>query len=54
MANENVRKAAVAGTFYPDDPAVLSKMLAEFFNNAKKKPVTGRPIALSAPHAGYT
>ncbi len=53
MSNGNVRKAAVAGAFYPNDPAALSKMLAEFFNAAVKKPIAGRPVALIAPHAGY-
>lgn len=53
MADENVRQAAVAGAFYPDNPAVLSKMLAEFFSTAEKKTFVGRPIALIAPHAGY-
>lgn len=54
MTNDNVRQAAVAGAFYPDNPAVLSKMLAEFFSVAEKKPFVGRPVALIAPHAGYT
>jgi len=53
MADENIRKAAVAGAFYPDNPAVLSKMLAEFFSSAEKRSFVGRPIALIAPHAGY-
>lgn len=53
MDDDNIRKEAVAGAFYPDNPAILSKMLAEFFSRAEKKPFTGRPIALIAPHAGY-
>ncbi len=53
MANGNIRKAAVAGAFYPDNPSDLTKMLAEFFSDAKKETFSGRPIALIAPHAGY-
>ncbi|MCP4705172.1 MAG: AmmeMemoRadiSam system protein B [candidate division Zixibacteria bacterium] len=53
MSDQNIRQAAVAGAFYPDDPGVLSKMLAGFFNDAKKKSFVGRPIAMIAPHAGY-
>ncbi|PKK83351.1 MAG: hypothetical protein CVT49_09115 [candidate division Zixibacteria bacterium HGW-Zixibacteria-1] len=52
--NDNeVRHPAVAGAFYPADPMALTKMLAEFFAKAKKKPLSGRPIAIIAPHAGY-
>jgi AmmeMemoRadiSam system protein B/AmmeMemoRadiSam system protein A len=53
MANGNIRKAVVAGAFYPDNPSDLTKMLAEFFSGAKKEIFAGRPIALIAPHAGY-
>ena len=45
------RPAAVAGIFYPDEPAVLEKMLDEFLvQNRKPGPA---PKALIAPHAGY-
>ena len=48
-----IRHPAVAGAFYPGDPITLTKMIAEFFAKAKKKPLSGRPIAVIAPHAGY-
>jgi len=54
MADSNeIRKPAVAGAFYPDNPVALTKMMAEFFARAEKKAFAGRPIAVVAPHAGY-
>ncbi len=62
----NVRKASVAGTFYPADPARLrdhvETMLAEACSlddsgaqssPAPKSVATPGPLALIAPHAGY-
>lgn len=47
----NIRKAAVAGMFYPDDPARLSAMVEGFL---KQVPVKGpAPKAIIVPHAGY-
>lgn len=48
-----VRKPAVAGTFYPKAPGELAKMIAGFFAEAEKPIVSGHPIGLIAPHAGY-
>jgi AmmeMemoRadiSam system protein B/AmmeMemoRadiSam system protein A len=48
-----VRKPAVAGQFYADDPVALTKQLTDFFKKAKKEPIPGKIIALIAPHAGY-
>jgi MEMO1 family protein len=46
-----VRKAAVAGLFYPDDPRSLRGMLREFLDAAPRQ---GRvPKAIVVPHAGY-
>jgi AmmeMemoRadiSam system protein B len=45
------RPAAVAGTFYPDDPAVLARVVDDAVAAAA---VRGRmPKALIVPHAGY-
>ncbi|AXS81621.1 MULTISPECIES: AmmeMemoRadiSam system protein B [Marinobacter] len=47
----NIRKAAVAGMFYPDDPAQLRTMVDGFL---KQVPVKGpAPKAIIVPHAGY-
>ncbi len=46
-----IRPAAVAGTFYPDDPVELLAMLNALL--AATQSVGPRPKALIAPHAGY-
>ncbi|GAB4233060.1 MAG: hypothetical protein Kow00109_05690 [Acidobacteriota bacterium] len=49
---ERVRKAAVAGSFYPGDREKLEAAVRAFLASARH--VTGaRPAALVAPHAGY-
>ena len=47
-----VRPAAVAGSFYPGDPAALAAEVAAYL---AESPVEGRPVpkAIIAPHAGY-
>lgn len=51
---QEIRAAAVAGQFYPRDPAelrwLLESMLAEA---AVRRPWSGSPKALIVPHAGY-
>ena len=46
-----VRRAAVAGSWYPDDPGELAGMIDEML--AAVEPVDGAPIGLIVPHAGY-
>lgn len=47
-----VRAPAVAGQFYPADPAQLAAAVKAYLADAK--PAAGaRPVALVAPHAGY-
>ncbi len=48
-----VRKAMVAGAFYPADPGELTRQLAQLFSRAEKRPVAGSIRAIIAPHAGY-
>ncbi len=48
-----IRKPAVAGMFYPGEPGELSKQLAQYYSEAKKKALPGHPIGIIAPHAGY-
>lgn len=56
-----VRPAAVAGTFYPDDPAVLGLMVDELLDEARANLAATDelnahatpPKAIIAPHAGY-
>jgi AmmeMemoRadiSam system protein B/AmmeMemoRadiSam system protein A len=48
-----VRPPAVAGSFYPDSPTELLKLIAGFFHAAAKPQISYRPTAIIAPHAGY-
>lgn len=47
-----MRKAAVAGAFYPADPNELTAMIDQMLA-AAKAPVEGKILAAVAPHAGY-
>jgi AmmeMemoRadiSam system protein B/AmmeMemoRadiSam system protein A len=49
---ERVREPAVAGSFYPDDPAVLKKQVEGFMAHAQPQGLHGLR-ALVSPHAGY-
>ncbi len=46
-----VRRAAVAGSWYPGDPAELTQMVDGLLDAVQ--PVDGAPIGLVVPHAGY-
>jgi AmmeMemoRadiSam system protein B len=46
------RPPAVAGTFYPANPATLAPMVAGFLQEAPP-PRTAAPKVIIAPHAGY-
>jgi len=53
----DIRPPAVAGTFYPAEPAVLSgavdRLLADARSGTPAGPVAIAPKALIVPHAGY-
>ena len=49
----NTRPAAVAGSFYPDDPIALKRTLADLLANVRPGGVSRPPKALIVPHAGY-
>ena len=51
MKPSPIRRPAVAGSFYPNDPAELRDMIAGFLKQAKPSGVV--PKAVIAPHAGY-
>src|SRR3990172_7353154 len=53
MGAKEIREPAVAGTWYSDNPDVLSKEIRRYLGDAKKESIGGRVIALVAPHAGY-
>ena len=49
-----VRPAAVAGMFYPDDPSVLADEVGAYLDRAQEaEQAPGFPKALIVPHAGY-
>jgi hypothetical protein len=50
---EKVRPAAVAGSFYPADPAELTSMIDGLLAQATPQPITDPLLAVVAPHAGY-
>ena len=50
---KEIREPAVAGTFYPDNPEVLSRDVRRYLENAKKEQLEGEIVALISPHAGY-
>ena len=46
-----IRRAAVAGSWYPSDPAMLSREVDRYLAAAGDPPA-GTPLAIIAPHAG--
>ena len=48
-----IRRAAVAGLFYPADPGELKSTVDELLTNSKIRHRPGRIRALIVPHAGY-
>jgi AmmeMemoRadiSam system protein B len=51
----NVRSSAVAGSFYPQQAAVLSQDILNLLSAARQQvtPCAGLPKAIIVPHAGY-
>jgi AmmeMemoRadiSam system protein B len=47
------RSAVVAGSFYPTNPARLSADIEHYLEAADLIDLSGEPIALISPHAGY-
>lgn len=49
-----IRRAAVAGSFYPGEPSVLASEVASYLADARAATAQPRaPKAIIAPHAGY-
>ena len=51
MNQTTVRRPAVSGSFYPEDPSALRHLISKFLASAKS--VSTVPKAIIAPHAGY-
>jgi len=50
---DNVRKAVIAGTWYPGDSARLKADIDKYLRNARVADINGTICGLVAPHAGY-
>lgn len=51
---QGLRKAQLAGSWYPKDPAALSRLIDYFLKNVPASiPPSGNIMAIIAPHAGY-
>ncbi|MEE9293717.1 MAG: AmmeMemoRadiSam system protein B [Phycisphaerae bacterium] len=48
-----VRPAYLAGSWYPGEPAVLGKRIDVLLAAASSPTVSGKPVAIISPHAGY-
>lgn len=53
MSGLSVRLPAVAGQFYPSDPATIRQMIQEYVDEATLPKDLGTVRAVIAPHAGY-
>jgi MEMO1 family protein len=51
--NETIRRAAVAGSFYPGNSEELKTTVDDLLKNAEKNDIKGTILAAMAPHAGY-
>ncbi len=49
----DIRKPAVAGSWYPGNTEALTEMLKGFIDSASVDKIDGRVIGLIMPHAGY-
>ena len=51
---QGLRKAQLAGSWYPKDPEALAKLVDYFLKNVPASPLSSDDImAIIAPHAGY-
>ena len=53
MSDLPVRRPAVAGQFYPGNPATVRRMIQEYVDEATLPKDLGTVRAVIAPHAGY-
>jgi AmmeMemoRadiSam system protein B len=53
MGDLKIRKAAVAGMFYPENEGELKQMVEEYLGNVEEISLEGKLRGLVVPHAGY-
>ncbi len=49
----NVRKSAIAGSWYPGNPKALRASIHDFIAQVPEAAIAGRIVGLVVPHAGY-
>jgi AmmeMemoRadiSam system protein B/AmmeMemoRadiSam system protein A len=54
MSDKNIRESVIAGSWYPGDPAKLTKDIKGYLEKVPEQKIDGELIALISPHAGYT
>jgi AmmeMemoRadiSam system protein B/AmmeMemoRadiSam system protein A len=52
-AMKEIREPAVAGSWYPGNPEILSGDVKRYLENVKRDKQEGEVVALVSPHAGY-
>ena len=50
---DNVRKAVIAGSWYPGDPEQLKTDINRYLSDARVSDINGQVTALVVPHAGF-
>jgi AmmeMemoRadiSam system protein B/AmmeMemoRadiSam system protein A len=53
MSGQHVRESVIAGSWYPGDPARLTKDIKGYLKQVPEHKIEGELIALISPHAGY-
>jgi AmmeMemoRadiSam system protein B/AmmeMemoRadiSam system protein A len=53
MSGQHVRESVIAGSWYPGDPARLTKDIKGYLKQVPEHKIDGELIALISPHAGY-
>jgi len=53
MSEQHVRESVIAGSWYPGDPARLTKDIKGYLKQVPEHTIEGELIALISPHAGY-
>jgi AmmeMemoRadiSam system protein B len=52
-AEASIRRPAVSGMFYPENPDALRRQVQQLFERAPRKSVAGHILGIVSPHAGY-
>jgi MEMO1 family protein len=53
MFKQNIRESVIAGSWYPGDPARLTKDIKGYLAQVPEHKIDGELVALISPHAGY-